>query len=40
MVPGRIYLAPGGEPLAFDVVDGYARIALPPVDAHAVVVLE
>jgi hypothetical protein len=37
---GRVYLAPGGEPLDFDVVDGYARIALPPVGAHAAVVLE
>ena len=37
---GRGYLAPEGEPLDFEVVDGYARIALPPVGAHAVVVLE
>ncbi len=29
-----------GEPLDFEVVDGYARIALPPVGAHAVIVLE
>ena len=36
----QVYLAPGGEPLDFDVVDAYARIALPPVGAHAVVVLE
>jgi hypothetical protein len=28
------------EPLDFEVVDGYARIALPPVGAHAVIVLE
>ena len=37
---GRVYLAPAGEPLTFDVVDGYARIALPPVGAHAVIILE
>lgn len=36
----RVYLAPGGEPLDFDLVDGYARIALPPVGTHAAVVLE
>lgn len=37
---GKVYLAPGGEPLDFELVDGYARIALPPVGAHAVIVLE
>jgi hypothetical protein len=37
---GRVYLAPGGEPLDFEEVDGYARIALPPVGAHTVVVVE
>ena len=37
---GRAYLAPEDKPLDFDVVDGYVRIALPPVGAHAVVVLE
>ena len=37
---GKVYLAPGGEPLGFELVDGYARIALPPVGAHAVIVLE
>ena len=26
---GRVYLAPEGEPLDFEVVGGYARIALP-----------
>jgi hypothetical protein len=36
----RVYLAPENEPLDFDLVDGYTRIALPPVGAHAVVVLE
>ncbi len=36
----RAYLAPENEPLDFDVIDGYARIALPPVGAHAAVVLE
>jgi hypothetical protein len=37
---GRVYLAPGGQPLDFEEVDGYARIALPPVGAHTVVVVE
>jgi hypothetical protein len=37
---GRVYLAPGGEPLDFEEVDGYTRIALPPVAAHAVIILE
>jgi hypothetical protein len=37
---GRVYLAPQNEPLDFDVVDGYARIALPPVGAHTVIVVE
>jgi hypothetical protein len=37
---GRTYLAPENEPLEFEVVDGYARIALPPVGTHAAVVLE
>jgi hypothetical protein len=36
----RVYLAPENEPLDFEVVDGYTRIALPPVEAHAVVALE
>jgi hypothetical protein len=36
----RVYLAPGGETLDFEVVDGYTRIALPPVGAHTVIVLE
>ena len=37
---GRVYLAPGGEPLDFEEVDGYTRIALPPVAVHAVIILE
>jgi hypothetical protein len=36
----RVYLAPENQPLDFEVVDGYAPIALPPVKTHAVVVLE
>jgi hypothetical protein len=36
----RVYLAPGGRPLDFDVVDDYVRISLPPVGAHAAIVLE
>ena len=37
---GRVYLAPGDEPIDFEEVDDYARIALPPVAAHAVIVVE
>jgi hypothetical protein len=37
---GKVHLAPENEPLDFEVVDGYTRIALPPVGAHAVVVVE
>jgi hypothetical protein len=37
---GQVYLAPGGQPLDFEEVDGHARIALPPVAAHAVIILE
>jgi hypothetical protein len=37
---GQVYLAPGGQPLDFEEVDGHARIALPPVGAHTVVVVE
>jgi hypothetical protein len=29
-----------GKPLDFEVVDGYARIALPPVGTHAVIIVE
>jgi hypothetical protein len=36
----RAYLAPGGEPLELNTRDGYARVELPPIGAHAVVVLE
>ena len=36
----KVYLAPEGDPLDFEVVDGYARIALPPVGAHAVIIVE
>jgi len=35
-----VYLAPGGEPLDFDVMDDCVRIGLPPVGAHAAIVLE
>jgi hypothetical protein len=37
---GKVHLAPENEPLDFEVVDGYARIALPPVGAHTVIVVE
>ena len=36
----RVYLAPDGEKLDFDVEGDYVRVDLPPVGAHAVVVLE
>jgi hypothetical protein len=47
MLPRRVYLAPQGEPLEFEVKGdprsaggGYVEIALPPVGAHSVVVIE
>jgi hypothetical protein len=36
----RAYLAAGGEPLELSTRDGYARVDLPPIGTHAVVVLE
>jgi hypothetical protein len=39
-VPTRVYLAPGREELPFEVSDGYAKVNLPPVGVHTVVVLE
>lgn len=38
--PTRVYLAPEGQALAFSVENGYVRVDLPPVGAHAVVVIE
>jgi len=38
--PTRVYLAPGGAVLDFELKDGYIQFALPPVGAHTVVVLE
>jgi len=40
MLPGRVYLAPQGEPLEFEVKWDYVEITLPPVGAHSVVVVE
>jgi hypothetical protein len=54
MLPQRVYLAPQGEPLEFEVKGdprsaggnprsaggNYVEIALPPVGAHSVVVIE
>lgn len=39
-IPTKAYLAPGRDPLAFTIKDGYAKIDLPPVGTHAVLVLE
>jgi len=36
----RVYVAPGGEPLAYEVVGGYIRIPLPKVNGYMVVVAE
>ncbi len=36
----RVYLAPNGQKLDFDVEGGYVRVAAPPVGAHTVIVLE
>lgn len=36
----RVYLAPGGEALDFEEHEGYVRAGLPPIEAHAVVVVE
>ncbi len=38
--PQRVYLAPEMQDLPFTVEDGYASIQLPPIGAHAVIVLE
>jgi hypothetical protein len=38
--PQSVYLGPENRPLDFEVVDGYARIALPPVGAHTTVIIE
>ncbi|CAA9411739.1 MAG: GH151 / GH29 [uncultured Rubrobacteraceae bacterium] len=36
----RVYLAPAGEEMDFEEHEGYVRIGLPPIGAHAVVVVE
>jgi hypothetical protein len=36
----RVYLAPGGEALNFEEHEGYVRVGLPSIGAHAVVVVE
>ena len=38
--PGRVYLAPEGSPLKHTYADGYLMVELPPISAHAVVVIE
>ena len=38
--PQRVYLAPEGSPLPHTYEDGYLKVELPPVGAHAVVVIE
>lgn len=39
-LPRRVYLAPQRQDLPFTFEDGYVKVELPPVGAHAVVVLE
>jgi hypothetical protein len=38
--PARIYLAPGGEDLPFSYEEGYARVLVPEVRGHQMVVFE
>ncbi len=38
--PKRVYLAPDGQDVPFTYSDGYARMTLPPVGPHTVVVIE
>jgi len=38
--PARVYLAPQTQDLAFEWLDGYVKVELPPIGAHAVVVIE
>jgi hypothetical protein len=38
--PQRVYLAPTGEPVEFAYENGLVQVALPPVGAHTLVVLE
>ena len=38
--PQRVYLAPEGQALNFDMQDGYIQVTLPPVGPHTVVVIE
>jgi hypothetical protein len=40
LTPSKVYLAPQGQALDYAIKDGYVEIALPPVGAHAVVVIE
>jgi hypothetical protein len=40
LTPSRVYLAPQGQALDYQLKDGYVEIDLPPVGAHAVVVIE
>ncbi len=38
--PTRVYLAPDGQELPFELQDGYVKVSLPPAGAHTVVVIE
>ena len=38
--PARVYLAPGGETLAYKVEDGYVEVELPRLHTNAVIVIE
>jgi hypothetical protein len=38
--PREVYLAPARQPLAFEYSDGYARVTVPEVAGHAMVVFE
>ena len=38
--PARVYLAPAGSDLDFEIVDGYVRVQLERVDGYALIVFE
>jgi hypothetical protein len=38
--PARVYLAPEQQNLPFTIEAGYIHVKLPPIGAHAVIVLE
>jgi hypothetical protein len=39
-IPQNAYLAPEKTSLDMEIVDGYAEVSLPPIGAHAMIVIE